>query len=145
MNEFVPRTEPVVSAVSATERSKAGFPGVKPGTGASQAEAGAHEDPQLTERSAVAASYAKLQANIADILARIGPLQAGGSAQAVDNANQSLMSLMPQPVVMLPMPPTNQHMVDFVAQVAQSMAQQAALARAAQAHAAPATVDALIH
>jgi hypothetical protein len=145
MNEFLPGTEPVASVVSAGERDRSGV--VKATISnkvAAHTEADAQYDPQLREKSAVAANYAKLRADIADVVARLDPPRPSGAREALA-ANEAIMSLMPQPVVMLPMPPTNQHMVEFVAQVAQSVAGQAAMARAAQARVSPALVDAAVH
>jgi hypothetical protein len=141
MNEFLPQTKPVASVVSVKERSLAGAQ-AKPATSVEGlTDALAQQDTQLTERSAATASYAKLQADIADIVARLEPPRPG----AVEQADQALLSLMPQPVVVLPLPPADQEMVEFVAQVAQSLAQQAAMARAAQASVSPALVDTLVH
>lgn len=131
---------------SAKERSLSivrGAVAASPGTGSSDADA--QQDPQLTERASVSASYAKLQAQIANVVARLDPPRQTGGQSLAASADQALMSLMPQPVILLPMPPTDQHMIDFIAQVAQSLAQQAAMARAAQAHVSPAVVDTLLH
>ena len=145
MTDFLPRTEPVASAASATERSFAGVRGPAASAPAeSQADAGAGYDPQLTENAAATATYAKLQADIADVVAKLDPPRPNG-ADLAQQANDDLMALMPQPVVMLPMPPTDQHMIEFVAQVAQSVASQAAIARAAQAHVSSALADAAVH
>jgi hypothetical protein len=43
------------------------------------------------------------------------------------------------------MPPTDQKMIEFVAQVAQSLASQAAMARAAQASVSTAEVEGAVH
>ncbi|MBO9576716.1 MAG: hypothetical protein J7494_13350 [Sphingobium sp.] len=141
MTDFLPRTEPVASVVSATER---GFSGVRGPAAAAptapNADADAHQDAQLTERSAAVANYAKLQADIADVVARLEPPRS--TVADAGDADQQLLALMPQPVVVLPLPPTDQKMIEFVAQVAQSLASQAALARAAQASVSPATVEA---
>lgn len=140
MTEFSPRTEPVASVVSATERGFSGVRGPAVTPVATHADANAQQDAQLTDRSAAVASYARLQADIADVVARLEPPRTT-SADA-GKAEQQLLSLMPQPVVVLPMPPTDQKMIEFVAQVAQSLASQAAMARAAQASISPATVEA---
>ncbi len=145
MNDFLPRAEPVASVVSATERGLTGVRGVTAATPAeSQADANAQGDPQLSEKSAAAASYAKLQADIASVVARLDAPRPNAS-EAVGEADKALLDLMPQPVVVLPMPPTDQDMIEFVAQVAQSVASQAAMARAAQASITPALADAVIH
>ncbi len=144
MNEFLPRTEPVASVVSASERGFQTVRGVAAVTPAgSQTDASAQRDPLLQEKAAATASYAKLQADIANVVARLDPPRPDGHGLAAD-ADQALMGLMPQPVIVLPLPPTDQAMVEFVAQVAQSVASQAALARAAQASVTPALTDAAL-
>jgi len=147
MNEFLPRTEPVASAGSASERSLSAIravTAVAPAAPPAGAGAQAQQDAKLTDRSAAAANYAKLQADIANVVARLDPPRPNGPQLAHD-ADRALLALMPQPVVMLPLPPTDQAMIDFVAQVAQSVASQAALARAAQARLSPAQVEAAVH
>lgn len=143
MTGFLPRTEPVASVVNATERN-APAKGAVATPPESQADAHAQMEPQLTQRSVATANYAELQANIADVVARLDPPRPNG-AQLADQADQALMALMPQPVIVLPLPPTDQDMIQFVAQVAQSVASQAALARAAQARVSPALADAVVH
>jgi len=144
MTDFLPRTEPVASVVSATERS---FPGVRgpavASSAATHADADAQQDAQLTERSAAVASYARLQADIADVVARLEPPHS--TPTDAGDAEQHLLALMPQPIVVLPMPPADQKMIEFVAQVAQSLASQAAMARAAQASVSPAEVEGAVH
>jgi hypothetical protein len=145
MNEYLPRSEPVASGVSAGERGVSGVAAVTAAIPvAAHAEADAQRDSQLREKSAVAASYARLQADIADVVARLDPPRPNGSGDALV-ADQALLSLMPQPVVVLPLPPADQSMIEFVALVAQSVASQAALARAAQSRVSPALVDAVTH
>lgn len=143
MTEFFSRTEPVAAVASAKERD---FLAVRGVAAASQtgnhADSEAQGDPQLTGRSAALASYAKLQADIADVVARFDAPR--NTSPTVDDAEHALMALMPQPVVVLPLPPTDQDMIDFVAQVAQAVASQAAMARAAQASVSPAFVDAAV-
>jgi hypothetical protein len=109
----------------------------------SHADADAQQDAQLTDRSAAVASYARLQADIADVVARLEPPHS--TPADTGNAEQHLLALMPQPIVVLPMPPTDQKMIEFVAQVAQSLASQAAMARAAQATVLPAQVEGAVH
>lgn len=146
MEEFLPRTEPVASVVGVTDRGFAGAQDIPVANrGKAATEANAQQDPQLTERSAAAANYAKIQADIANVVAQLEPPPARGADAAAAAADQALVALMPAPVVMLPMPPTDQHMIEFVAQVAQSVASQAAMARAAQARVSPAVVDQVIH
>jgi hypothetical protein len=93
-----------------------------------QSDADERPAPNRTRQSADVANYVKLRANIANAVADV---QNRRSAAAT--GEQALMALMPQPVAMLPLPPTDRDMVEFVAQVVQSVAQQAAQAQAAQA------------
>ena len=143
MNEFSPRTEPVASVVSAGERGLAAVRANAKQPASANADAGAQQDAQLTERSAATASYAKLQADIANVVARFDPPRSN-STELVKQADEALMALMPQPVAVLPLPPTDQDMLDFVAGVAHSVASQAAMARAAHARVSPALVDAAV-
>ncbi len=150
MTEFLPRTGPVAPAVGANERGLTGVRSIAAATpGESQADpnapdSNAQRDAQLQERSEAVASYARLQADIADVVARLDPPRQNGGELAAQ-ADQALIALMPQPVVVLPLPPTDRDMIEFVAQVAQAVATQAAMARAAQAHVSPALADAAVH
>jgi len=115
------------------------------GAGAAQAQAQAdvQVDPQAAERSAISATYARLRADIADVLADFQPRRRPAGVQ-VAHADSALMGLMPQPVIVLPLPPTDPQMLAFVAQVAQSVAQKAVQARAAQANAPHVRVEAVL-
>jgi hypothetical protein len=141
MSEFLPRTGPVASVVSATERG----PAVRAPHGVKAAdnklEAGSSPSQTVTDRSTAAADYARIQASIADVLARIRPVS-NKTDDVAEAANRSIIALMPSPVIMLPMPPTDPQMVAFVAQVAQSVAERSAQARVAQAYATPIMVEA---
>ena len=141
MNEFLPRTDSAASVVRASERSLVVNASSGVSTSQAKTEAGVQHDPRVVDRSTASASYARLRADIANIVADIRPTRAPAS-EAVAAADDALMSLMPQPVIILPLPPTNAKMVEFVAQVAQSLAQQAAQARAAQANATPMLAEA---
>lgn len=134
MNEFLPRTESVPAVSRVTDRRLV----VHAASGASAPQAQARDDvqidPQAAERSAISATYARLRADIANVLADLQPRRRPVEDEIVQ-ADEALMGLMPQPVIILPMPPTDPQMLAFVAQVAQSVAQQSAHARAAQASA----------
>jgi len=147
MDELLSRTGRVAPAVSATER------GTAPVRAISEARAmqnGTQPDAQSPsrllerERSSAAADYARIHADIADVLADLKP-PAASSASAANDADRAIVALMPSPVVMLPLPPTDTQMVAFVAQVAQSMARQAAQARAAHAVGTPIMIEAAAH
>lgn len=132
-------TSPVASA---NEPGSARGRVVQPVTpSAAQSDTAERQAPRLTRRSAEVANYAKLRANIADAVANVQ-----NHHHAAATGEQALMALMPQPVAMLPLPPTDQDMVEFVAQVVQSVAQQAAQAQAAQAaNVSPALVATVSH
>ena len=142
MNEFFSGAGTVTAVKNTADRGKASLKSVPTIKGAEgRTEAGLQASVTLTDRASGASAYAKLQSNIADILA---DLKASGTnpGAEVSKASRAISSLMPQPVIMLPMPPTDPNMVAFVAQVAQSVAAQAAQTRAAQAHATPMIVEA---
>lgn len=147
MNEFLPRTGPVGPVISATERSTSPVHAV-PETKSVRAEAdgasGRKAPSYDRQRTAAAADYAKIHAQIADALADLKP-----SSSSKDTSNgavdRAITALMPSPVVMLPLPPTDEQMVAFVAQVAQAVARQAAQAHAAQASVTPIMVEAAAH
>lgn len=142
MNEFLPRTGSVASIVSTTDRGRTfvRIPAAER-EASKQAEAAKLKEPASARRAAAAADYARIRADIADVLANIAPPHDAGGA-TVENADDALMALMPQPVIVLPLPPTDPHIVAFVAQVAQSLAEKAAQTRAAQANAASEVVEA---
>jgi hypothetical protein len=145
MDEFLSRTEPVASISGIKDRSFSGtrsLPAAAPSE--AQIEASAPAEPQVTERSEAAANYARIQADIADVIARFDPPPTRNVSDKAAAATQALVDLMPQPVLVLPMPPADPHMIAFVAQVAQSMASQAAMARAAQARVSAGVVDQVI-
>lgn len=141
MNEFLPRTGPVASLASATERGPAVrvIPVVEATRSSTEAEAA--YKPSVTQRSTGAADYARIQASIADILSRIKTAPAS-SSETVISAEKAIVALMPSPVIVLPLPPADPQIVAFVAQVAQSMAERSAQARVAQASATPIMVEA---
>lgn len=144
MNEFLPRTAPISPATNAQDRGAAmvGAISSAKSTG-NDAQGEASFAIAQPYRTSAAADYAKIQADIADVLASIKPSAA--PASAANDANNAILAMMPNPVVMLPMPPTDAKMVAFVAQVAQSLALQAAQARAAQAVATPIMTEAAAH
>ena len=144
MSELLPKTGPVPAVHSATERNVAARASAAIKAPAVPAEAETSMSASVSElssaRSSGAADYAKIKAGIADVVARIEPSSTRTLEPA--HAEQALMALMPQPVIMLPMPPADPAMIAFVAQVAQSMATMAAQTRAAQANATPLVVEA---
>jgi hypothetical protein len=158
MNEFLPRIEPAASVGSATERKISGVRAVTPvsqatsrtdaatGSLSPRPVAGQGVTPVIPADDAAraAADYARVQARVATVVADLAAQARPPRADAVEKADNALMALMPQPVVVLPLPPANQDVREFVAQVTQSIARQAAQARAAQSNLSPATVDAAV-
>lgn len=146
MNEFLPRAGAVTPVTSATERSPIAVRAVSDARAMQNESGGDAPVAHLRdhERSAAAADYARIHAEIADVLAHIQPF-ARNSESSARTADQAILSLMPNPVVMLPMPPTDEQMVAFVAQVAQAVARQAAQAQAAQGSVTPIMVEAASH
>ena len=134
MNEFLPRTESVSAVGRVAEPRRVVLAPASVSASQTPSQSDVHSDSQAAERSAIAASYARLRADIANVLADLQPRRRPVEAQ-VGQADEALMGLMPQPVIILPMPPTDPEMMAFVAQVAQSVAQHSAHARAAQANA----------
>ncbi len=160
MNEFLPRTEPIAAAASVQIRAiSATQAGVSQGgisqAGVSQAESArasavqtgaSRETPVQSAGSAASATanYARIQADVARALQAVKDSQPTATPADLGSAEQAMLDLMPQPVIMLPMPPADPKLVEFVAQVAQSLAQQQVQARAAHARIASDTVDAAI-
>ena len=141
MSDFFSRTGPVAPVASATERGPAVRPPSPVKSMRSGIETGTHAADGLAERTTAAADYARIKANIADVLAKIQP-SAVHSVETTDTAERAIIALMPDPVVILPLPPADPMIVAFVAQVAQSMARQTAQTRAAQASATPLMIEA---
>jgi hypothetical protein len=154
MNEFLPRTEPVAPLSSTPERLPAGVRAVASVAASSaDAAAGSARAPRATsgrggafavvddDRVRAASAYAEVHARIVTVLADLQGQSAPDRAASLAAAEGSLLSLMPQPAVVVPLPPANREMVEFVAQVTQSIARQAAQTRAAQSGVSAAMVD----
>lgn len=155
MNEFSHRNESVASGISATDRVSAGR-AVTPVPQTSRAEvsqgsisrpvtapdAAEGHAPSTDETARAFATYSKAQTKIADVVADLGAEGARKGPADIASAEHSLLSLLPQPSVVLPLPPASEDMVAFVAQVARSIARQAAQTRAALSNVSAATVDA---
>jgi hypothetical protein len=151
MNEFLPRTEPVAPLSSTPERLPAGVRAVASVAASSaDAAAGSARAPRATlgrggafavvddDRVRAASAYAEVHARIVTVLADLQGQSAPDRAASLAAAEGSLM---PQPAVVVPLPPANREMVEFVAQVTQSIARQAAQTRAAQSGVSAAMVD----
>lgn len=142
MNQFLPSTAPVIPAANAIERLPV-VRAISPSeTAGSKTEADANDRAAYADRSAkAAADYARIQADIADVLAELQPPAPTGTDPAAA-ADRAAAALAPNPVIILPMPPTDPQIVAFVAQVAQSVVQQAARTRSAQANVTPMLAEA---
>lgn len=88
-----------------------------------------------------AADYARMRADIADILAN---LRAQRSPSGLADASQTIDALVPQPLLLMPLPPADRNAVEFAAGLARKIAEQAAHAFAAQAHLSRGAVDGLL-
>jgi hypothetical protein len=159
MNEFLPRTEPVAPVGGAPERLSAGVravASVADTASPADAAAGSARAPRARagrdgafavvddDRVRAVSAYAEVHARIITVLADLQAQSAPDRAASLAAAEGSLLSLMPQPTVVVPLPPANREMVEFVAQVTQSIARQAAQTRAAQSGVSPAMVDAAV-
>jgi hypothetical protein len=156
MNEFLPRTEPVAPAGSAPKRLATGIravASVADAASSADATAGSARAPRATpgrdgafavvddDRVRTVSAYAEVHARIVTVLADLQARSLPDRAASLAAAEGSLLSLMPQPAVVVPLPPANREMVEFVTQVTQSIARQAAQTRAAQSGVSPAMVD----
>jgi hypothetical protein len=158
MNEYLPRSEPVSSVASSMERGSRRLNSAEAVTATSPV---ADDQALMKDRkpaaaaapvpldsttlpsddAAAAADVARVHQRIADILAN---LRNQSGASAVNTSNSQLQSLVSEPVVLLPMPPTSREAIEFAEQLAKSMIQQAAMARVAQTSPRAAAVDQLI-
>ncbi|RVT43325.1 hypothetical protein [Sphingobium algorifonticola] len=101
---------------------------------------GADIDAGVEDQLASAAEYARVNAEVADILASIRAT--GSSAQSIASAEAALTALTP--IIIVPLPPASKDMVEQVARIAQRIVDQAALAQGAQANLKPGTVDQIL-
>lgn len=88
-----------------------------------------------------AADYARVRADIADILA---DLRAQRTPSGLAEAQRAMDALTPQPLLLVPLPPASKEAVEFAAGLARKIAQQASHAFAAQAHLSRGAVDGLL-
>lgn len=159
MNEFFPRNDPVAPAGSVTDRLSTVVRAIRPVPQTPRTEVRERFTPPPTavrvavpdapdgivlaqeDTARAFATYSKIQTQIADVVAALAQPPRQG-ATAVAQADDRLVSMIPAPSVVLPLPPADADMVAFVGQVAQSIARQAAQFRAAHASISPAAVDA---
>jgi hypothetical protein len=151
MNEFLHRNEPEASVSPVGVRPVSPVPPSRSATDATKIaprhQRDALDAPQVRVQSGddvarAHAEYAKVQSEIETVLADLGTQSPRRPPAVLAQAENALLSLMPRPSVVLPLPPASQDMVAFVAQVTKSIAQQAAQTRAAQGGVSSATVDA---
>lgn len=156
MNEFLPRTEPAAPLASATERRyrvrtvTAAPPASSRTDAATQPAAPVRDAPREgtaasggTDAVARAlAAYAEVRNRTRSVVSELANAPRPPSPSATAEAEDALVSLLPQPAVIHPLPPANQDMVRFVSEVTASIARQAAQARAAMSGASPAMVEA---
>lgn len=148
MNEFVPRIDAIAPERIVATRPAPAVPLVQAAASAANASNGSGVNPDggegaRREQMASAFDYARVQARVADILADI----AGSSeppAQARATAEAHLEALKPVPTVIIPMLPASVEVVERAVEVARAVAQQAELARAAQAHVSKGSVDQIL-
>ncbi|MFT3964463.1 MAG: hypothetical protein QM690_01090 [Sphingobium sp.] len=150
MTGFTHRNQPVASVASVTERVSAVRAIAPLGQPVSRTDAwtappqGDAPASSGDETARARADYARINRDIADVLDSVGAQRPGRPPATAAEAESALLSLLPQPTAILPLPPADEDMVAFVAQVAQAIARQAAQTRAALSGVAPAVVDAVI-
>ena len=147
MNEYVSRSD-LTQVDRVTSRAPSGVPAVQPI--AAQQGVDAHADRphdsdnggSLSEDDlASAAEYAKVHARVADILA---DLRSAASSPSVEGAEAEIQSLLPAPMILVPLPPASKEAVESAVTLGRRIAEQASYAHAAQAHLKRGTVDHLL-
>lgn len=119
-----------VPPVTARDATTTAEPAKRAPSMASQAQA-------VDDELAGAAEYAKVHARIANILADMR----SSTPPSVDGAASAIQSMMPQPIILIPLPPASKEAVEHAAALAKRIAQQSTYAHAAQAHVSRGTVD----
>lgn len=156
MNDFSHRNPPVAPVTAVTDRVTA-IARIAP-VEAMTPQADVHRDhaslprprPEPTvdavhegdDQARTHADYAKVQRSIATILSRLDARPARHGADAAQQAEREMAMLLPQPSIVLPLPPASDAMVAFITQVRESILTQAARTRAAMSNVTAATVDA---
>lgn len=137
MTEVPQQNQPVASAVERVSlvRAVAGARQI-----AAQGDTQTQAVPVSDGSARTFADYARVNRDIANVVDSLAPPASTG----VDEAESAVLSLLPQPSVVLPLPPASQDTIAFVAQVVQSIQRQAALTRAAMSGVAPVVVDAAV-
>jgi hypothetical protein len=147
MNEYLSRGD-LTQVDRVTTRSPSAVPVVQPVS----AQQGAHSQDgraqgrgsssQLSEDDlAGVAEYAKVQTRVADILAE---LRSAVSASTVEGAEAEIQSMLPAPLILVPLPPASREVVESAVALGKRIAEQASYAHAAQAHLRRGTVDQIL-
>ncbi|MCE7795637.1 hypothetical protein LWE61_03595 [Sphingobium sufflavum] len=105
-------------------------------------DAASDPSPDTDAQARSHADYAKVHEEIAAIVSNLATPSARQDPGALSQAESAIAMLMPQPSIVLPLPPASDAMVAFVNQVRQSIVAQAARTRAAMSNVSAATVDA---
>lgn len=90
---------------------------------------------------ASAAEYAKMHARVADILA---DLKAYGGEVSVEAADAAIQTMLPTPIILVPLPPASKEAVESAVMLGKRIAEQASYAHAAQAHLKRGAVDQIL-
>lgn len=141
MNNFVSRAEPVTPVANVQPRSVP----VVAQAGSIKAGDEAPGSSNRGEASAAKANYARIRENIAREISTLQSQQPSATAADMGNAEQAMLGMIRQPIVALPLPPADPDMIQFVAQIALSLAQQHVRSQVAQARVSHETVDALVN
>ncbi len=156
MNEYSHRNSPVASVTSATDyvSAIARIAPVDPTTLQSDASRGNPTLPRIApdvgsdaahtgdEHARTRADYAKVHEQIAMILSSLDTQPVRDPASTVGQAQDAMAMLLPQPSIVLPLPPASDQMAQFITQVRQSILTQSARTRAAMSNVTSATVEA---
>jgi hypothetical protein len=144
MDDYVSRTE--LSPVDRTVvRAPSPAPIVQPVTASrandslSKERRNAMAEPKAASASqelASVAEYVEVHARIAEILA---DLSAG--ATDVDGAAGAIQTMIPRPMVLVPLPPASKEAVEHAAVLARRIVERASYAHVAQAHLSRGTVE----
>lgn len=144
MNEYISRSG-LTQVDRTTSRTPSAVPAVQPITAQQgvDSQAGKRQDDEsgaaLSEDDlASAAEYARVQARVADILAE---LRSATGASTVQGAEANIQSLLPAPIILVPLPPASREVVESAVMLGKRIAQQSSYALAAQAHLKRGTVD----
>ena len=149
MNEYISRSG-LTQVDRTTGRTPSAVPAVQPITAQqgvdTQAGKSPPGQPQDDEKGAAlseddlasAAEYARVQARVADILAE---LRSANGASTVQGAEATIQSLLPAPIILVPLPPASREVVESAVMLGKRIAQQSSYAHAAQAHLKRGTVD----